>query len=528
MRAQTLRSAHPLAIGIWDVAAASAIPDGGLLAVQVGEQALLLSRVGEEVHAVSGTCPHAGAPLAEGVRCGHHIVCPWHKASFDLRTGARMEPPAVDGLRRFPARIVGGRVLLTPPGDLTEPVAGPADSRCFVILGAGAAGQSAAQTLRAEGFGGRLVMISREDALPYDRTILSKYTLSGQEGGEKTPLQEASFYERHRIERRMAEVTQLDTVAGSVSFEDGSMLAYDAALVATGGVPRRPDLPGAELAGIFLLRAPADAEAILAATQSARHVVVVGGGFIGMEAAASLRERGLDVTVVLPEAVPFEKQVGRDIGAVFARLHEEKGVVLRSHQTVAAFEGEGRVRAVLLEGGERIAADLVVLGSGITPATGFIQGLDMTDDGGVAVDRFLCARDGLYAAGDLASFPIFGDGPDTRIEHWRVAQQQGRAAALNMLGRRVAFEAVPYFWTIHFLKRLDYVGHATEWDDILVDGSLEKPEFVALMVKGGRVVAALGWDRDADMARLLCLLEHRRDWAPHALLAALAKVPSVT
>jgi apoptosis-inducing factor 3 len=513
--------------GLWDVGPAAAVTPGGMLGVEIGEQKLLLVRSGEQILAFDGLCPHAGAPLAEGVRCGDRVICPWHKATFDLRTGALVEPPAVDALARYPARIEDGRVLVSlesmpPTGD-----GAPAtDGRCFVILGAGAAGQSAAQTLREEGFGGRLVMVSHEPELPYDRTVLSKYKLSGEPGGEKTPLQDADFYTRHRIERRRAEIAEVDAASARVRFADGSALIYDAALLATGGIPKAPKLAGADLGGVFLLRTAADSDAILAGAGKSRRAVVVGGGFIGMEVAASLRERGVEVTVVMPESAPFERPLGPMIGAVFARLHEQKGVVLRTGENVASFEGDGAVTAVRLASGERLPADLVVIGGGIRPATDMLRGVTLREDGGVLVDRHLRAADKLFAAGDVAAFPLYGDGQPVRVEHWRVAQQHGRHAALAMLGRDAPFDAVPYFWTIHFLKRLDYVGRATEWDDIVVDGDLQKPAFIALYVKAGRVDAVIGWDRDQDIAGAICLFEKRREWQAGAFLAALAEARS--
>jgi NADPH-dependent 2,4-dienoyl-CoA reductase/sulfur reductase-like enzyme/nitrite reductase/ring-hydroxylating ferredoxin subunit len=509
--------------GFWDVGHAAAVPADGMVGVEIGEHKLLLVRAGNAILAFGGSCPHAGAPLAEGVRCGDRVICPWHKASFDLRSGDRVEPPAVDPLPRYPAHVESGRILVSLQPIPTPEPAVVRDERCFVILGAGAAGQSAAQTLREEGFGGRLVLVSHEAELPYDRTVLSKYKLSGEQGAEKTPLQDADFYARHRIERRQAELAEVDAAGARVRFADGQSLSYDAALLATGGIPRAPTPAGAGIGGVFLLRSAADADAILAAAEKARRVVVVGGGFIGMEVAASLRERGLDVTAVMPESAPFEKSLGPVIGGVLARLHEKQGVVLRTGEEVAAFEGDGAVSAVRLASGERLPADLVVIGGGIRPATEMLHGVTLREDGGVLVDRHLRAADRLFAAGDIAAFPLYGDGAPLRIEHWRVAQQQGRVAALNMLGRATPFDAVPYFWTIHFLKRLDYVGHATEWDDIIVDGDLEKPEFIALYVKAGRVDAVIGWDRDQDIARAICLFEERREWQADALLAALAE-----
>ena len=509
--------------GDWDVGPVAAVADGGMLGVEIGEQKLLLVRSGEQIFAVGGSCPHAGAPLAEGVRCGDRVICPWHKASFDLRAGAVVEPPAVDPLPRYPTRIAAGRILVSLQAVSTPDPQFVPDERCFVILGAGAAGQSGAQTLRGEGFGGRLVMVSHEAELPYDRTVLSKYKLSGEQGAEKTPLQDADFYARHRIERKRAEIAEVDAGSATVRFTDGTSLTYDAALLATGGTPKAPKLPGAELRGVFLLRSAADSDALLAAVQKARRAVVVGAGFIGMEVAASLRERGLEVTVVMPEQTPFEKPLGPMIGAVFTRLHAKQGVTLRAGEEVAAFEGDGAVSAVRLASGEHLPADLVVIGGGIQPATDILRGVTLAKDGGVPVDRHLRAADRLFAAGDVAAFPLYGDGAPIRVEHWRVAQQHGRVAALGMLGRETAFDSAPYFWTIHFLKRLDYVGHATEWDDIIVEGDLQKPEFIALYVKAGRVDAVIGWDRDQDMARAIGLFEERREWQADALLAALAE-----
>ena len=521
--AETADKPRQRADGLWDVCAAPSVPAEGLLGVEVGGKKLLLARSGADLFALGGTCPHAGATLAEGIRCGDRVICPWHKASFDLRSGALVEPPAVDRLPRYPVHVEAGRLLVS-----LQPIAEPqavtaSDERCFVLLGAGAAGQSAAQTLREEGFAGRLIMVSHEAELPYDRTILSKYKLSGEQGGEKSPLQEADFFARHRIERKRAEMVAIDAADATVRFADGSSLNYDAALLATGGLPKAPQLAGSKLGGVFLLRSAADSDAILAAAEKARRAVVVGGGFIAMEVAASLRERGLDVTAVMPESTPFERPLGAMIGSVFARLHEKQGVILRTQEEVAAFEGDTGVSAVRLTSGEQLPADLVVIGGGIRPTTDMLHGVDLREDGGVPVDRHLRAADKLWAAGDLAAFPLYGDGPRVRVEHWRVAQQHGRVAALSMLGREASFDAVPYFWTIHFLKRLDYVGHAADWDDIIVDGDLQKPEFIALYVKAGRVHAVIGWDRDQDIARAICLFERHQEWQAEDFLAALAE-----
>ncbi len=492
---------------------------------------ILLLRDGDAIRAVAATCPHAGAPLAQGVRHGHRLVCPWHKATFCIRTGAVLEPPALDPLERFHVRIDAGKLLLSRPE--TAPAAEPSpDARCFVIAGAGAAGAVAAQTLRERGFGGRIVMLDRENRVPYDRTVLSKYALSGEKGAEKTPLQSQAFYREHRIERCTADIVSLDAPARRITCADGSTWPYDAALLATGATPRKPDLPGADLSGVFLLRSRADAEAILARAERSERAVILGASFIGMEVAASLRERGLEVTVAGREAVPFERQLGPHIGGALRALHERKGVRFALGRGIRALVGDGEVRAVLMEDGEEIPASLVVVGFGVRPATGFAHGLPVSDDGSLTVDSNLRVADGLYAAGDIARFPERGDGAPIRVEHWRVAEQHGRVAALNMLGQPTRYEAVPVFWTIQYLKRVDYIGHAAEWDETVLHGDLGRPEFLAYFVKNGTVRAAAAMDRDQDSAALVELLALRRDWTaatlgehPAAVLAAMAPNP---
>lgn len=511
-----------------EVAALQAVEPGGMKQVEVDGEKVLLLRDGDAVHAVGATCPHAGGPLAEGVRNGDRIVCPWHKAAFCIRTGAVQDPPALDALPRYDVRVDAGRILIAKPAPApASPPASP-DGRCFVIVGAGAGGAVAAQTLREEGFAGRVVMLDPANRVPYDRTVLSKYALSGQKGAEKSPLQTQSFYREHGIERRTAEVSRIDAEARRITCADGTALNYDAALLATGAAPVLPPFPGAKLRHVYTLRSRADADAILAQAERSERAVVLGASFIGMEVAASLRERGLDVVVVGKEAAPFAKQLGEQVGRAFVGLHERQGVAFRLGREVASLEGDGSVSGVVLDGGERIAADLVVVGFGVKPATAYAEGLNRNGDGGLVVDATLRAAPGLYAAGDIARFPHRGDGEPIRVEHWRVAEQHGRVAALNMLGRDVRYDAVPFFWTIQYMKRLDYVGHAESWDSTVLHGDLGKPDFLVYYVKDGRVAAAAGLGRDEDTAALIELFARRRDWQaaelgehPAAVLAAM-------
>ncbi|WP_434382009.1 FAD-dependent oxidoreductase [Melittangium boletus] len=470
--------------------------------VDVGEEKILLVRVGDTVHAYQATCPHAGGPLEEGAILGGRILCPWHKGTFRVSDGALCEPPALDSLARYPVRVEDGEVYVSPEKQPAPVLRKAADARTFVIVGAGAAGAAAASALREFGFGGRVVLVGHEPRAPYDRTVLSKLVLSGEMPPEEVPpLRPPGFYAAQGIERLKSRVKWLDVKARSVELEDGRRLTYDAALVAPGGEPKRLKVPGEELEGVSVLRTLEDAERLLAHAPPGARAVILGNSFIGMEAASALRGRKVDVTVVAPNDIPFAKQFGEEVGRLFKTLHERNGVVFRSGTKAARLEGRGRVEAVVLESGERLAADVVLVGTGVRPATGFIEGLALREDGGLSVDAHLRAAEGLYAAGDVAAFPLRGD--PVRIEHWRVAQEHARLAARNMLGGQERYEGVPFFWTYHYTKRFEYLGHATQWDAVRVVGDLEGLRFVVLLVKEGHVAAAIACDRERATAGLL-------------------------
>ena len=482
--------------------------DGEMKEVSIGETRILLARTGERFYAVSATCPHYGAPLAEGVLCGTRIVCPWHHAAFNIINGDLEEPPALDALVSYAVRVEGEHILVSVPEKTpdrrTPPMAtcDPAkDSRQFVIIGAGAAGYAAAQTLREEGFRGNLVMITREHCTPYDRPNLSKDYLHGHAEPEWIPLRPEEFFSEHGIKLVLnREVTRVDARAKTITFEGGDTMEYDALLVATGCMPVRLNITGSDLKNVCMLRSFADADSIIETARRSRRAVVVGSSFIGMEAAYSLRERGLEVIVVAPSQEPFETTLGAEVGAVFRRLHESHGVRFQLGSIVYRFEGSHNVEAVTLDNGERIETDMVVVGAGVRPVTHFIEGVELDDAGGIVVDSRLCAADGIYAAGDIASFKDPRTGERVRIEHWRTAQQQGRAAARNMLGHDVAFEGVPFFWTRQFDAALLYVGHATSWDEIVYHGEVSSRNFLAFYLKEARVVAVAGMSRDREMA----------------------------
>jgi apoptosis-inducing factor 3 len=482
--------------------------DGEMKEISVGERKILLARVGDNFHAVSANCPHYGAPLAEGVLCGTHVMCPWHHAVFNVTNGDMEDPPALDSLVSYKVRIEGERILLSLPHDeqdrrMPDMVKRDtlADSRQFVIIGAGAAGYAAAQTLREEGFRGNVVMITREDRAPYDRPNLSKDYLHGHAEPEWMPLRGEEFFKEHDIDLLLKrEVTLVDARAKTITFESGETMEYDALLVATGGAPVRLNIPGADLKNVCVLRSFADADSIIETASRSKRAVVVGASFIGMEAAYSLRERGLEVTVIAPSLEPFEATLGAEVGALFRRVHESNGVRFKLGNIVYRFEGNHSIEAVTLDNGERIETDMVVVGAGVRPVTQFLDGVEFDHAGAVVVDSRLRAADGLFAAGDIASFPDPRRGERVRIEHWRTAQQQGRTAARNMSGRDVVFDAVPFFWTRQFDIGLLYVGHAASWDEIIYRGNVAAQDFLAFYVKDNRVLAVAGMNRDREMA----------------------------
>ncbi|WGV24121.1 FAD-dependent oxidoreductase [Halotia branconii] len=487
------------------------LKDGDMRQVRVGEKEVLLNKLDGKFYAIGAHCSHYGAPLAKGVLSGHHVVCPWHNACFDVTNGDQNQPPGLDALACYEVRVEGENVIVSVPENTTG-LRSPdmaqfdpnIDGRTFVILGAGTAGTHAAETLRTAGYQGRIVMITKEDKLPYDRTKLSKAYLAGKASPEEMPLRSPEFYDEHHIEVLLnQQVKQVDTTAKKLTFSNGDSLSYDALLVATGGKPRQLDVPGADLRNIFTLRSFEDANHILTAAESKGRAVVIGSSFIGMETAAALTQQGFDVTIVSPDDVPLKKIFGEQIGKRFQQVHEENGVNFKFNSKAVKFEGNGQVETVILDNGDRLAANIVIIGIGVQPATDFLQDVNLhPKDHSVVVDEYLRAADGLYIAGDIARYLDWRTGESIRVEHWRVAAQQGRIAAHNMAGKSVKFRGLPFFWTMQFKFPLRYVGHAESWDEIIIDGDLQKQEFIAFYVAKNQVLAVATSHRDQETAAI--------------------------
>lgn len=460
-------------------------------------EAVLLVRDGQDVLAVGATCSHYGGPLAEGVIEGGAVRCPWHHACFDLRTGAAVRAPALNPIACYDVQRAGGRIRVGARKPEVAPAMPQAAPRTIAIVGAGAAGEAAATALRREGYAGDIKLFGADEAPPVDRPNLSKDYLAGTAPEEWLPLRPEGFFEEQRIELALgaaARVTSLSLHDRQLKLAGGGTVGWDALLLATGAEPIRLAVPGGDLPHVHTLRTLADSRAIIERVAGARRAVVVGASFIGMEAAASLRARNVEVHVVAPDATPFAKVLGPEVGAFLRSVHEENGVVFHLGQTVATVEA----RRVTLSGGEALEADVVVVGIGVRPSIQLAEAAGLAIDRGVVVDaRLETSVKGVYAAGDIARYPYAPTGERVRIEHWAVAQRMGRVAALNMLGRKVDFTSAPFFWTTQHGVQLSYVGHAESWDRADLHGGLAARDATIAYRRAGKTLAVATVGRDA-------------------------------
>jgi len=460
------------------------VPDGGMIAGRIGNDAVLLAHRGDEWFAIAATCSHYGGPLAEGLLVGDTVRCPWHHACFDLRTGRVLRMPALHDLACWATERRGDHIFVTER--ITPPAHAPARAAPVnvVIIGAGAAGAAAAVTLRREGYQGSITMVDPDPDAPYDRPNLSKDYLAGNAPEEWIPLYPGSFYDEHGIDIVRARARAIDRNGKVVELEDARRLPFDALLLATGAEPNRLTIP---VSGeLYYLRSLADSRAIVRAAEGHRRAAVIGASFIGLEVAASLRARGLDVHVIAMEDRPLERILGPELGDAIRAEHEANGVVFHLGQKPKAIERD----AVLLESGERVEAEFVVAGVGVKPRLELAERAGLAQDRGIAVNEFLeTSVPGIYAAGDIARWPDPRSGKPIRVEHWVVAERQGQTAARNILGRRERFDAVPFFWSLHFGLDIDYLGHAERWDRIEVVGGIPAKDAQLFYHEGERISA---------------------------------------
>jgi 3-phenylpropionate/trans-cinnamate dioxygenase ferredoxin reductase subunit len=456
---------------------------------------VLLVRTPGGLRAVGAACTHYGAALAGGLVVGETLRCPWHHASFDLGSGEAIGGPALNPLPCWDVREADGRITVGRPRahQAPPPRAGAGAPDSVVIVGAGAAGESAAEELRRRGYEGPVTLVDADPETPIDRPNLSKDSLSGAAPEDWLWLHPDDFYVSRRLTRYQGRVTSLDTRARRVLLESGESVGYGALLLATGATPLQPELTGAG-PRVHTLRSVKDLRAVLKAAEGKRRAVVLGASFIGLEVAASLCARGLEVHVVAPDATPLVRVLGPELGAVVRTLHEAKGVVFHLGRRPAGLVSGG----VTLGDGSTVEGDVIVAGVGVRPNLELAELAGLAVDRGVLVDSFLRTSDPhIWAAGDAARYPDHRLGARVRIEHWSVAQNQGRVAARNLLGLETPFLDVPFFWSQHYDVTIGYVGHAEQWDRVEVEGDPAKLDCTVRYLLDGRVlaVATIGRDR---------------------------------
>jgi 3-phenylpropionate/trans-cinnamate dioxygenase ferredoxin reductase subunit len=474
-----------------------ALRDGGIINGRVGDEEVALVRTGERFFAVGAHCTHYHGALADGLVVGETIRCPLHHACFDLTTGEALRAPALDPIACWQVQRQGEYLFVRDKVPPHAPVPATDRSRhpsSVVIVGGGAAGLAAADMLRRQSYSGPITMFSADADPPVDRPNLSKDYLAGEAHDDWMPLWPADLYKERRVDLILGtRVTSIDTAGRLVVLEDGSQKEFGALLISTGADPVRLTIPGADTAALMYLRSFADSRAIVERCKGAKRTVVVGASFIGLEVAASLRTRGMTVDIVAPEQQPLERVLGADVGRFVRTLHEAHGVVFHLGETVASISG----RTVTLSGGGTLDADFVVVGVGVRPSVDVAQRARLAVDRGISVDEFLeTSSPGIFAAGDVARWPDMHTGERIRVEHWVVAERQGQTAAKNMLGERVRFDAVPYFWSQHYDVTIRYVGHAERFDAVDIDGSLDARDATVSLLRNGKRLAAATVSRD--------------------------------
>jgi NADPH-dependent 2,4-dienoyl-CoA reductase/sulfur reductase-like enzyme/nitrite reductase/ring-hydroxylating ferredoxin subunit len=487
------------------------LKDGGMILGQMDGEDVILVRRGDELFAVGAACTHYHGPLAEGLIVGETVRCPWHHACFSLRTGEALRAPALDPVACWRVERIGDGAFVREKLAAANPKAtlGTQTSHnlpsTIVIIGGGAAGLAAADMLRREGYEGRITMISADDSSPYDRPNLSKDFLAGTASDDWIPLRSPDFYKDRRIELVLgSRVSALDLKQKRAQLENGKTYGLEALLIATGAEPVRLKIDGATDSQINYLRTFADSKVIVAKAASAKRVAVVGASFIGLEVAASLRARGIEVDVVAPENQPLERVMGTEVGLFVRQVHEAHGVVFHLGQTVKRIDG----RKLTLSDGTAFEADFVVLGVGVRPSLAVAEQAGLAIDRGIAVNEYLeTSAPGVFAAGDVARWPDPHSGERIRVEHWVVAERQGQVAARNILGYREPFNAVPFFWSQHYDVVINYVGHAERWDGIEIDGELDARDCAVTYKKDDRTLAVATISRDLQSLEIEAAME---------------------
>jgi apoptosis-inducing factor 3 len=488
----------------------SQVPDGSMIAGHADGKPILLARSEGKWFAIGAVCSHYSGPLPEGLIVGETVRCPWHHACFSLRTGEAIRPPALNPVSCWRVEQRGDRVYVA--GQAQEPRRAATRKRgpeSVVIVGAGASGESAAETLRREGYQGSVTLYDPDADAPYDRPNLSKDYLAGSASEDWIPLHPPDFYRDQGIAIvRDRRVMALEPASRRIRLDNGETREYGAVILATGATPvRLPEPMGRGTPPVYYLRTFSDSKALAEAAANARRVVILGASFIALEVAASLRARNLEVHIVAPDSLPLERVMGTELGGFIQKLHEEHGVIFHLQQKAQAIS-DGKVA---LENGEQLPADFVVAGIGVRPNVELAERAGLKLDRGVLVDHRLQASvPGIYAVGDIARWPDPHTGELIRVEHWVVAQRQGQAAARSILGSEERFDAVPFFWSQHYDVPINYVGHAERWHSVEIEGDVAARDCAVRFRRDGRLLAVATIYRDRESLEAEVLMEREQ------------------
>ncbi|XP_034406905.1 apoptosis-inducing factor 3 [Cyclopterus lumpus] len=484
----------------------SDLQDGQMMEVEVGRHSVLLTRSEGRYSAIGNQCTHYGAPLSEGVISGNTVRCPWHGACFNVQTGDLEEYPGMDCLPCHKVKIQNSKVYVSVSKktlkqekrvkSMGAAVAGV--THTVLLLGGGAASLICAETLRQEGFGGRILLVTRDDLLPYDKTRLSKVM---NVENDSILLRRMEFFHQHDIEVWLRkEALSVDTDRKTVTFDDGSVQRYDQLLISTGCRAKGLDVPGMKLDNVRMLETPEDARQIHTSCLGC-NVVLVGTSFVGMEVASYLIDKASSVTVISSSELPYQNTLGREIGKVTMKMLSENNVKFYMNDNVTEVKGvDGKVKEVVLKSGKVIPADVLIVGIGIKPNSEFLldSKIPMDSKHFVTVDKYMRTNiSSVYCGGDLATFPLaMAKNRLVNIGHWQMAQAHGRIAALNMLDKPTELSSVPYYWTVLLGKTIRYAGYGEGYTDIVMKGAFEDRKFLALYIKNDEVIAAASLNYD--------------------------------
>eukprot|EP00062_Callorhinchus_milii_P011774 gi/632958059/ref/XP_007894821.1/ PREDICTED: apoptosis-inducing factor 3-like isoform X2 [Callorhinchus milii] len=480
--------------------------NGEMREIEIEKHKVLLIKSKGEFSAIGSTCPHYGAPLVKGVLLQNRVRCPWHGACFNIKTGDIEEFPTLDSVQCFTVEVQDQKVFISADINALETpkrikhmvTQSPENKQVTLLIGGGPAALTCAETLRQDGYKGRIILATKEEHLPYDRPKLSKVW----DGNiESILLRHPEFYLSYGIEvLTNKEAVSVNVSKKRVGFKDGMSQQYEHLLIATGSIPRRLTCPGMDLENVWVLRTPEDTKKIRELSIH-KKVVIVGTSFIGMEVAAVLADRAESLIVVGTSVTPYQAVLGKEIGEAIKKMFEEKNVRFYMEDGVNELRGEnGKLKEIELSSGTILPADLCVVGIGVVPATSFLSGsgVSLSSNGTVVVDKYMnTSNSKIFAAGDVTSFPLsLQNDQIVNVSHWQMAQMQGHIAALNMIKKKKSIHSVPFFWTVLFGKSLRYAGYGGDYEEIIFKGNVSDLKFVAFYIKEEQVVAVASMNYD--------------------------------